>query len=192
MSWAAHLGYLSVSAAPSGSSVELAWLPHCATSGSPHSVRRSGDSGCSGSKPRTDRCGWPTSASARFPDPLYLDQAEEFAPFGTDEGADTLWVWNMRRPELTKCTTMLWIIKQEDEAGALEDPKSNSPDVDGFIVGAGFALILFTGHIASEGKRLVLDALQRTRSYHTTGKPRELAVMSRDLKRFPATDCTKP
>ena len=127
-----------------------------------------------------------------FPDPLYLDQAEEFAPFGTDEGADTLWVWNMRRPELTKCTTMLWIIKQEDEAGALEDPKSNSPDVDGFIVGAGFALILFTGHIASEGKRLVLDALQRTRSYHTTGKPRELAVMSRDLKRFPATDCTKP
>lgn len=84
------------------------------------------------------------------------------------------------------------MFEQDDQAGALDDPESNGPDVDGFIIGAGFALILLTGHIDSEGKRLVLDALQRTYSYYADQLPREPAVMIRDLERFPATDCTRP
>jgi uncharacterized protein YfeS len=125
-----------------------------------------------------------------FTDPLYVDQAEEFAPFGSDEGSDTLAIWTDRRTELTKCTTLRWMFEQDDEADALDDPASNGPDVDGFIIGAGFTLILFTGHIDTEGKQLVLDALQRTYSYYAKVKPREPAVMIRDLKSFPVTDCT--
>lgn len=130
--------------------------------------------------------------ASHFTDPLYHDEAEEFAPFGSDEGADTLAIWDSRRAELTRCTTVRWMIANDDEAGALDDPEKNGPDVDGFIIGAGFALILLTGHIDSEGKQLVLDALHRTYSYYAEFKPRETAVMIRDLERFRATDCGKP
>lgn len=84
------------------------------------------------------------------------------------------------------------MFEQDDPAAALDDPQSNGPDVDGFIIGAGFALILFTGHIDTEGKDLVLEALQRTYSYYADANPREPAVMVRDLEPFPATDCFKP
>lgn len=127
-----------------------------------------------------------------FTDPLYFDQAEEFAPFGSDEGSDTLWIWTSRRSELTSCTTLRWMVTEEDVAGALDDPATNGPDLDGFIIGAGFALILLTGHIDTEGKRLLLEALHRTYSFYADVEPREPAVMIRDLQRFPATDCTKP
>jgi hypothetical protein len=127
-----------------------------------------------------------------FTDPLYYDEGEELAPFGSDEGSDTLWIWTPRRSELTKCTTLRWMIEQDDEAGALDDPANNGPDVDSFIIGAGFALLLFTGHIDTEGKELVLDALHRTYSFYADMEPREPAVMLRELQTFPATDCTKP
>ena len=127
-----------------------------------------------------------------FRDPLYHDEGEELAPFDSDEGSDTLWTWRQRRAELTRCTTVRWMFEQNDVAGALDDPASNGPDVDGFVIGAGFALLLFTGHIDPEGKRLVLDALHRTYSYYARHEPREPAVMIRDLERFPATTCTQP
>lgn len=130
--------------------------------------------------------------ASHFTDPLYVDQGEEFAPFGSDEGSDTLWYWATRRAELTRCTTLRWMIDRYDPAGALAEPQNNGPDVDGFIIGAGFALILVTGHIDTEGKDLVLDALQRTYSYYADANPREPAVMVRDLERFPATDCLRP
>jgi hypothetical protein len=127
-----------------------------------------------------------------FTDPLYHDEGEELVPFGSDEGSDTLWIWTTRRSELTKCMTLRWMIEQDDEAGALDDPGNNGPDVDGFIIGAGFALLLFTGHIDTEGKELLLDALHRTYSFYADMQPREPAVMLRDLQRFPVTDCIKP
>lgn len=130
--------------------------------------------------------------AVHFADPLYYDEGEELAPFGSDEGSDTLWIWTARRSELTTCTTLRWMIEQDDVAGALDDPSNNGPDVDGFIIGAGFTLLLFTGHIDTEGKELVLDALHRTYSYYADMEPREPAVMLRDLQRFSATDCTKP
>ena len=127
-----------------------------------------------------------------FRDPLYHDGGEELAPFGSDEGSDTLWTWRQHRAELSRCTTVRWMIEQDDVAGALDHPASNGPDVDGFVIGTAFALLLFTGHIDAEGKRLVLDALHRTYSYYARHEPREPAVMIRDLERFPATGCTPP
>ena len=127
-----------------------------------------------------------------FTDPLYYDQAEEFAPFGSDEGFDTLSHWVDRRADLDSCSTLRWMFAQDDEAGALDDPENNGPDVDGFIIGAGFALLLLTGHIDTEGKRLVLGALHRTYSFYARSSPREPAVMIRDLESFPASDCTRP
>ncbi|WP_375425928.1 hypothetical protein [uncultured Friedmanniella sp.] len=128
--------------------------------------------------------------AAHFTDPLYHDEGEELAPFGSDEGSDTLYGWVDRRHELNRCTTLRWMIEQDDPAGALDDPADNGPDVDGFVVGAGFALILLTGHIDTEGKQLTLDALHRTYSFYADSRPREPAVMIRDLESFPATDCT--
>ncbi len=130
--------------------------------------------------------------AAHFRDPLYHDEGAEFAPFGSDEGNDTLYGWLDRRAELTRCTTVRWMIAADDPAGALEDPDHNGPDVDGFIIGAGFALLLLTGHIDTEGKQLVLDALHRTYSYYADSNPREPAVMIRDLESFRATDCVRP
>ena len=55
-----------------------------------------------------------------FTDPLYVDQAEDFAPFGNDEGSDTLWVWTQRRSELTRCTTLRWMFEQDDEVSGIK------------------------------------------------------------------------
>jgi uncharacterized protein YfeS len=109
--------------------------------------------------------------ATHFPDPLYYDRAEEMAPFGSDEGSDTLWVWISRRDELQPTATEM-----------------NGPDVDGFIIGAGFALIYLTGQIDEEGKHLVLDALRRTDSYYGTRGigSTEPTLMIRDLTAFPA------
>jgi hypothetical protein len=129
--------------------------------------------------------------AAHFTDPLHHDEGAEFAPFGSDEGSDTLYGWLDRLAELTTCTTVRWMITAADPGGALDDAEHNGPDVDGFIIGAGFALLLLTGHIDTEGKQLVLAALHRTYSYYADANPREPAVMIRDLARFPATDCTE-
>jgi hypothetical protein len=82
------------------------------------------------------------------------------------------------------CASLDWMIEQDDEAGALDDPANNGADVDGFIIGAGFALLLITGHIDTEGKELVLDALHRRYSFYADMEPREPAVMLRDLQGF--------
>jgi uncharacterized protein YfeS len=132
----------------------------------------------------------PHPAFARaFADPLYYDEGNEFSPFGSDEGSDTLAFWSERRAELDDCTTVRWLIETDDQAGALERPKGNGPDVDGFIIGAGFALIYLTGHIDTEGKTLTLDALRRTCSYYADDNPREQPVMIRALEAVNAVDC---
>jgi hypothetical protein len=129
--------------------------------------------------------------AAHFTDPLYYDEGNEFSPFGSDEGWDTLALWVERRNEVGSCTTARWLVESEDVAGALEDPDRNGPDIDGFVIGAGFALLYLTGHIDSEGKQLTLAALHRTYSYYAEGNPREQPVMIRDLNRFPASDCPR-
>ncbi len=128
--------------------------------------------------------------AAHFTDPLYVDRGNEFAPFGSDGGSDTLSEWIDRRDELTSMTTVRWMLGEGGgPGGILDDPADNGPDVDGFIIGAGFALILLTGHIDCEGRQLVIDALRRIYVHDPDDKPREPAVMIRDLRGFPGGEC---
>jgi len=86
-----------------------------------------------------------------FTSPIYDDAGDEFAPFGTDEGADLLADWAARTDELGPTTTVRDLL-----ADGLDDPA----DVDGMlaelddedgvdaatvVVGAGFTLLRLTG-----------------------------------------------
>jgi predicted small lipoprotein YifL len=121
-----------------------------------------------------------------FTDPLYADEADEFAPFGNDEGWDTLAEWSDRRAELTDCSTVRQLL--EDSGVGTDHLERDGPDVDGFVIGAGLGLIYLTGRIDPEGKQLTLDALHRTYSSYADENPRQQPVMIRDLASFPARD----
>ena len=57
------------------------------------------------------------------------------------------------------------------------------------VVGVGFTLLLLTGHIDTEGKQLVLDAVRREALFYDDPSSTEFPVMLRDLESFPASDC---
>ncbi len=133
----------------------------------------------------------PTFAE-HFADPIYHDAGDELAPFGSDEGFDTLYTWQDHRDELTACTTVRSMFGDGTSSPAPLDESGDDPAQDGAIIGVGFTLIFFTGHIDPEGKRLVLDAIRReARDYHDESL-RELPVMLRDLESFPASSCPPP
>ena len=48
--------------------------------------------------------------SAEFTHPLYSSEADEFAPFGSDEGADLLDTWSRRRADLSPGATLRTIL----------------------------------------------------------------------------------
>ena len=109
------------------------------------------------------------------------------SPFGSDEGSDLLYEWVEQRDDLDACSTV------EQLYGApLADADRNGPDVDGFLIGAGLALIVLTGRIDPDGKQATLAALRRTLSYSADQHPREPALMIRDLDSFPTTKCPDP
>ncbi len=123
-----------------------------------------------------------------FTSPIYDDPAGEFAPFGTDEGADLLADWAARTDELGPTSTVRDLL-----ADGLEDPA----DVDGMlaqlddedgvdaatvVVGAGFTLLRLTGQIDDEGRAAVLRALAALESFY--GEQPELNRMRDDLESF--------
>lgn len=119
--------------------------------------------------------------NAHFSDPVYGDIAGEFAPFGTDEGADMLYAWDERRDELDPQTTVTNLL---DDAGlsdidaALSDPR----DVDSatLTVAAGFTLLRLSGRIDDAGKGLTLKALKVLIQYYNS--PPELLRQRADLE----------
>jgi hypothetical protein len=127
-----------------------------------------------------------------FADPMYHDAGDELAPFGSDEGFDLLFTWKEKARDLTACTTVRSVFEGDDPAaaGGIDRTSDDDPAQDGAIVGAGFTLIFFTGHIDPEGKRLVMDAIRREARYYRNGRIREFPVMLRDLESFPASVCT--
>jgi uncharacterized protein YfeS len=123
-----------------------------------------------------------------FTDPLYLDEKDEFAPFGTDDSSDVLHRWVDRRAELKRCPTLRQMVGADE--WSLEDfTKAAAPDLDRLLTGYAFTLLLLRGRIDAEGKKAVLEALRRTQKHYAKEAPRTVAVMLRDLEAFPSRDC---
>jgi uncharacterized protein YfeS len=124
--------------------------------------------------------------AAHFTDPLYDDQGGEFAPFGTDEGADVLAEWAARRSELSESASLRTLLSAEglDDGDFLADQPGREPDVglDAAIIGAGFTLLRLTGQIDPEGREILSGALRRTVDFY--GPQPELTRMLNDLSTF--------
>ncbi|WP_285104100.1 hypothetical protein [Promicromonospora sp. MEB111] len=99
--------------------------------------------------------------AAHFRDPIYDDEGDDFAPFGNDEGWDTLVEAAKRVDELDGSTTLVQIDPEwfEDEAAVAAGLDEDDMDMADFTIGAGFALLRLTGQIDDVGRGLVLRAL---------------------------------
>ena len=134
----------------------------------------------------------PDPAFARhFTDPVYDDEGGEFAPFGTDEGAELLYEWAQRRGELGDDTTVADLVEElygidwvVEALGTPEGPGVPVPagqvDAATITIGAGFTLLRLTGHIDDEGRRLTLTALDVLIERY--GAPAELVRQRDDLR----------
>lgn len=99
--------------------------------------------------------------AAHFRDPIYDEPADDFAPFGNDEGWDILAESVERIDELGRGTTLAqmipkWFTLDPVVAADLGGDDVNLVDV---VIGAGFALLRLTGQIDDVGRGLVLKAL---------------------------------
>ncbi len=122
-----------------------------------------------------------------FTDPLYDDPADDFAPFGSDEGSDVFVEAEEHRTELGPAATvadLLGLTAAEDGAAFVDEIEEGSSDLDGFVIGAGFALLRLTGQIDVQGRRWLQDALDRTLRFYGDGYADQHALMTRDLASF--------
>lgn len=127
--------------------------------------------------------------AAHFTDALYDDPADDFAPFGSDEGSDLFVEAEEQRGELGPASTvadLLELTAAEDGAAFVDEIEEGSPDLDGFVIGAGFALLRLTGQIDAQGRRWLQDALDRTLRFYGAPYVDPHAVMTRDLASFGA------
>lgn len=159
-----------------------------------------------------DGTGAPAHAAftEHFTDPIYDDPAEEFAPFGSDEGADILAEWAERADELGSDSVLRDVLRDafEDSAdlqdfldsltsaskevaaapagptrAGLRIPEPGGDvDVATIVLGAGFTLLRLTGQIDGEGRQLVFASLDVLQNFY--GLEREFEVMRRDLESF--------
>lgn len=132
--------------------------------------------------------------AAHFTDPLYDDPAGEFAPFGSDEGADLLAEWADRPGDLREDSTVRRLLAEafadpsdlDESLGGLarptDDDAGDDVDVATIVVGAGFTLLRLTGQVDDEGRDLVLAGLRVLADVY--GSHREFEVMRRDLESF--------
>jgi hypothetical protein len=124
--------------------------------------------------------------AAHFTDPLYEDPAGEFAPFGTDEGADVLAEWATRRSELSQSTTLRDLLTEDfDDVDEFLAGQDDEVDVglDAAVIGAGFTLLRLTGQIDVEGRMVLAGALSRTVEFY--GLQPALGQMQEDLAALP-------
>jgi uncharacterized protein YfeS len=97
-----------------------------------------------------------------FTDPIYDDPANEFAPFGNDEGADTLADWTARVDELGAGSTVRMLLEDWGAADLDAAALIADGDVDSamFAVGAAFTLLRLAGRIDPEGVRFALRGME--------------------------------
>ena len=125
--------------------------------------------------------------AAHFTDLFHDDPADELAPFGSDEGSDLLVEAEEQRSELGESSTVADVLEltaAEDAAAFVDEIGEGSPDLDGFMIGAGFALLRLTGQIDPQGRQWLQDALDRTLRVYGDSYAEQHALMSRDLAAF--------
>ena len=140
----------------------------------------------------TDNEDLPESApafAAHFTDPIYSDPANDFAPFGSDEGWDMLDEWADRSDELHSNTTVSDVLEESGFAEIVseldneEKPEIHAPgqvDAATITVAAGFTLLRLTGHIDEAGRQHTLEALDMLIRYY--GSRPELVRQRTDLE----------
>ncbi|QGF23607.1 hypothetical protein [Raineyella fluvialis] len=128
---------------------------------------------------------------AHFADSVYEDPEGEFAPFGTDEGADLLAEWSERVEELTDDMTVADLLAESGFEGVLEDldlpdsgaavPEPGGPiDAATIVVGAAFTLLRLSGRIDTDGRAAALRGLAVLEAAY--GEVPELARQRIDLE----------
>jgi uncharacterized protein YfeS len=125
---------------------------------------------------------------AHFTNPIYDtadDENDDLAPFGTDEGSDELRAWAGRLDDLRVHPTLRHMLGADADEQIEELRQTLQVDVDDILIGRGFTLLRFTGQIDPEGRRWLIEALQRQ---NKRGRGGEYAEMLRDLSGFEAHD----
>lgn len=130
---------------------------------------------------------------AHFTDPLYRDEGDELAPFGSDEGSDMLYEWSDKTDQLTAGTTLQQFLQRNDLAGV--DEKLGKPrkapripiplpnghiDAAVWIVSSAFTLLYYSGQIDAAGRDLAIRALDVEIAYYDS--PRVLLKQREDLR----------
>lgn len=124
-----------------------------------------------------------------FTAPIYEDQANEFAPFGSDEGWDTLEIAAEHRTELLNGATVADVLEIVD--GPVDNQWGDSPDAEEwnedatFVAAAAFTLLRLTGQIDEIGRVRALEALDILIDYF--GEEPELRQQKNDLERWSNT-----
>ncbi|MFJ2621337.1 hypothetical protein [Glutamicibacter sp. NPDC087344] len=117
---------------------------------------------------------------------IYEDQASEFAPFGSDEGWDTLHVAAEKRNELTIHSTVAELLEIVDApaTGAWgQSPEAEEWNEDAvFVAAAAFTLLRLTGQIDEPGRVLAQEALGILIDFF--GDEPELVQQKMDLERW--------
>ena len=124
--------------------------------------------------------------AAHFADPMYSDQADPFAPFGSDLGASALAETAVDRATLARGTLARALKSDFDFARAeVAEPASKKRDVVyRLVIGYGFALLRLNGALDDEGRQLLTAALQRQQELHGTRTPHYVTMLN-DLGSFP-------
>ncbi len=122
--------------------------------------------------------------TAHFTAPFY--DADDFnnddiPPFGSDEGSDAVHDWADRLDELSAHPTLRHMLGDTADEQVAELRNSEQTDVDDIIIGLGFTLLRFTGHIDPEGQGWLVEALARQDGRTPGG---EYATMLDDLASF--------
>ncbi|GAA3699333.1 hypothetical protein GCM10023081_40250 [Arthrobacter ginkgonis] len=101
--------------------------------------------------------------SRHFSAPIYEDPAGEFAPFGTDEGWDMLYVVAQecdRLPANATVEDVLALAGFPEAGGWDETPSGEEWYEDATLVAASaFTLLRLTGHIDDAGRQQAVEAL---------------------------------
>ena len=111
--------------------------------------------------------------AAHFTDPLYEDEGEDLAPFGSDEGWDMLREWLERQGELNSASTIAQVLEiergaEEAEFGTLEGLDGVEPAT--FFSSAAFLVLRLTGQLDDADRALALRALDLLNA-HVGGSP---------------------